>query len=312
MKLRLAYTLNFHSKPSLGLRIPLQFEIQEKAFRIDEFDETELRASAYVEGSVDTDSLSVKVGKEPLDGTEPMRGIEVLERRELSYFLSDMVNIVSFLLDAPIRVSHRIGFDQLIPETEEDRLKLESFGTSQVFQQTYVSLSTRSFSLSTIADDALETLYQRRVGIALYRQALLLQEPIGVFREFWKILESAFGAKGSQLIQLISSYQPATELGFTNQELQELQILRGRSSHAESRSGISEFQFVNQHVSKVLPRLKCLVEQVIVTKRTWGVPSLGTERLAEVSSYIKQDGTLVIINRTAKSSIDDHSRASSI
>jgi hypothetical protein len=201
MRLKLAYTLKFLSKPPLGLNVPLEIEIQERVFRIEQFDENKLQASAFVECSVDADSLYLRVGRKPFDGSEPNRGIEVSERAELSHFFTVMVNIISFLLDVPLRISHRIGYDQLIADSQDDHLRLESLGTSQIYQHTSVSVSVRSVSLSTITEDALETLFQKELGVALYRQALLLQEPIGVYREFWKILESAFGTKGSELIQ---------------------------------------------------------------------------------------------------------------
>lgn len=300
MRLNLAYTLKFLSKPPLGLNVPLKIEIQEKVFRIEEFDENKLQASAFVECSIDADSLYLRVGEKPIDGSEPNREIDVPERGELSHFLTVMVNIISFLIDVPLRISHRIGYDQLIAESEEDHLKLESLGTSQIYQHISMSMSVRSVSLSTLTDDALEKLFQKELGVALYRQALLLQEPIGAYREFWKILESAFGTKDNELIQLLSEYKPAIQLGFTQEELKKLLILRGRASHAESRSGINEHQFVNSQISKVLPRLKCLVEQVIVTKKTWGTPTLEIERIADISGFIKEDGTPVLIKGTSE------------
>ncbi|WP_420645650.1 hypothetical protein [Candidatus Leptofilum sp.] len=272
----------------------MEIQLRERLFRIEEYDEERLRASAHVECNVDTDKLKLRVGELPIDGGEPNQGVEINERGELSHFFTVMVNILSFLIDVPIRFSHRIGNDQLIVETEEDRQKLDLLGTSRIYQRMSVSLSLRSVSLSTMVDDALEKLYQRGLGVALYRQALLLQEPIGVYREFWKVLESAFGAKDRRLIQLLSKYKPASNIGFSEEELRGLLILRGRASHAESKKGVHEFHDTNSQISEALPRLKSLVEQVIVTKKTWGTPTLETDRVAELVGYTNEDGTPIL------------------
>ena len=62
-------------------------------------------------------------------------------------------------------------------------------------------------------------------------------------------------------------------------------ILRGRASHAESKSGIRELRDVITETRNALPRLKNLAEQVILTKKTWGIPTQDIERLARLTSH---------------------------
>ena len=64
-----------------------------------------------------------------------------------------------------------------------------------------------------------------------------LSAPIGRFREFWRVLESAFGQKDAELLDSLAEFRPAIHLGFALEELRQLQILRGRASHAETQLG---------------------------------------------------------------------------
>ena len=93
-------------------------------------------------------------------------------------------------------------------------------------------------------------------------------------------MASGFGVQGYELIRCLSTYQPAQQLGFCEQELKSLLFLRGRASHASSSAGIEEMNSVNREVAENLPRLKCLVEQLLITKKSWGFKTQATDRLA--------------------------------
>jgi hypothetical protein len=295
MRFRIAYTLTFLSKLPAGFQIPLQIEQGDITFEILEMNADDNQASAFVEGPVNRDGLQVRTGPEPLDGGQPRQGIDVPERAAFSHALSVFANVISFLTDIPIRYSRKLGGDRLIAETEEDNRLLNSFGTKQIHVSTRASVSVRSFSLPQVSPSALRLLSAKEVGLALYAQALLMQEPVAVFREFWKILESAFGAQNNQLIRHLVDFEPARQLDFTIDELNRLLVLRGRASHAVSRSGIKELRYVAAETSRALPRLKSLVEQVILTKRKWGIPTLETKRIAEIEQFIDSNGNPVFI-----------------
>ncbi len=295
MKLRATYTLSFLANLPDGFDRHLQIHLEGKVFQMTHWNDTERRATAIVEAAVNREGLSIQTGPTPLDGSEPTKGISVPERLDVGRFLPRIVHILSFLTDVPIRYAHKLGGDSLVPESSDDAQFLESFETWQVHEELTATVSVRSFSLPSVGSETLNALASKELGLALYAQALLLQEPIAAYREFWKVLESAFGEKDDQLICCLADYAPAQRLGFTGDELRQLHTLRGRASHAESRSGVKEHRFVFAETTRRLPRLKCLVEQIILTKKTWGVRTTATERLAPVVAYADSNDRLVLI-----------------
>jgi len=142
-----------------------------------------------------------------------------------------------------------------------------------------VDWQERSFELYEVGDPAIDKLLTRRVGMHLYYEALQLDRPVARFRELWRILESAFGTTNDRLVNRLADFQTSTELEFTKRELKELLILRGRASHSSSRAGLKELREVTLQVLRRLGRLRCLAEQVILTKKHWGKDSLEVERL---------------------------------
>jgi len=211
------------------------------------------------------------------------------------------VHLLSFLIDIPIRYAHCAHLDCLIPEGAADERHLDALGTRRIAHRLRATVGVRTFSMSQISEHVLAVLAAKETGLALYAQALLLQEAIAAFREFWKVLESAFGEQDKELIRCLADFGPAKELGFTLDELEALLTLRGRASHATSRAGIKEHRHVRNETARLLPRLKCLVEQVIVTKRTWGVKALETDRVAPVLAYVGPDNSIVIFKRDVDS-----------
>jgi len=298
MRLHASYSLTLLSKLPTDFQLPLRIEIGGSVFEITELDESREHAFAIVEGSVDPSGLQIRVCPKSLDGSSPSQEIEVPEREVLSHFLSTIISLISFLTDIPIRYAHKLG-DQLIAETEEDNRLLESLGTAEVYESLRVVFSFRtfSFSLPEASASSLELLYSKETGLALYAQALLMQESIAVFRELWKILESAFATKDDELVRCLADYEPAKQLGFTYDELRELLILRGRASHADSRVGPKELHYVSAETSNRAPRLKCLVEQVLLTKKTWGITTLDAERIADLTGFINSKTNPVLISR---------------
>jgi hypothetical protein len=101
----------------------------------------------------------------------------------------------------------------------------------------------------------------KTAGLRLYADAVALPADVAKYCELWRCLESAFGLKEGDLVKALASYEPAQELGFDAEELRELQVLRGRLSHAESRAGLEEILRVGDQASKRVARLKCLVER---------------------------------------------------
>ncbi len=128
----------------------------------------------------------------------------------------------------------------------------------------------------------------------LYSDAVKLPLEVAQFRELWRVLESAFARSDDELVKLLTSYPPAQQLAFDDAELQDLLVLRGRASHAQSKAGVLELIAVERDCGKRLGRLKSLVERVILTKEHWGYPTVGVEELAPLQAYVGPHGEPVI------------------
>lgn len=169
--------------------------------------------------------------------------------------------------DAPLTISVPPERSHFIPETDSDRDRLEGFGSDGLYEPRSARVSTRAFARQFVdQDDALNLLVQlatRRTGLRLYAGAIRAALPVPQIRELWRVVESAFGRKGLTLVDLLVSYPPAIALGFDRQELESLQTLRGRASHAESKRGDAEIIEVERLSFTQLPRLKNLCERVI-------------------------------------------------
>jgi hypothetical protein len=296
MKLCITYTLSFLKKLPDGFGRQLRLHLEGKTFQIIDWEENKNQATAIVECPVKREGLSIHTGREPFDGSAPEKGILVPEQADLSRFLTRVIDILLFLTDVPIRYARKLA-NPLIPETPDDEHFLKSLGTRKVYAVNTVRHTIRSFSLPIVDNHTLESLVSKELGLALYAQALFLSEPIAAFREFWKVLESAFGEYDRQLIGYLADFAPAQDMGFTRDEIKDLYELRGSASHAASKSGIEQHRSDFNETSHRLPRLKCLVEQVILTKKTWGIRTLQTERLAPIAAYIDPDDVVVLIRR---------------
>jgi hypothetical protein len=203
----------------------------------------------------------------------------------------DVTSALTFLTDTPLLVNP-VGRELLV-ENEEDTAALESLGTRLLHSDTNVLLNTRTFS-AKVDGDAVSALLPKTVGLRLYADAVALPTDVARFRELWRCLESAFGLKDARLVTALADFRPAIEIGFDRQELAELQVLRGRISHAESKTGLKELLRAGDEASRRAPRLKCLVERVILTKRDWGQRDGGVEELAPVSSWINREGAMEV------------------
>ncbi len=299
MRFRTAYTLSFLSDPRHAIEFPVRVEIEHKSLAIEATSGDGKTATAFLEGQVDPIGLKVETGPTPLNGSQPARGVVIPEQSDFTHLLARVIHVLSFLTDIPIRYSHGLEEGIFIPEGPEDEVCLQQLGTQRGHVNLSAIASTRTFEPSEVARSALEPLLSKEIGLVVYSQALLVQEPMAQFRELWRVLESAFGAKDRKLTRLLANYEPATNLGFESSELEGILALRGRASHAESKAGMEEYRRVLSETQERLPRLKCLVEQVLLTKKSWGSRTLGVERLASLSGYVETDGTPVLTQRAA-------------
>jgi hypothetical protein len=198
----------------------------------------------------------------------------------------DVLTALSFMTDVPFNMSAS-PFERpiFVPETSEENELLDEFGTRLLHTPLSGRTATRTFS-ARLDPEAIQRLLPKRVGLQLYADAISLAHPVAQYRELWRVLESAFGAEGEELVGLLKRYEPAKQIDFTPHELAQLYVLRGRASHAQSRLGISEISAVASQCSARIPRLKCLVERVIITKKSWGLDTLAYEELFRLTSWV--------------------------
>ncbi len=206
----------------------------------------------------------------------------------------DLTSALSFLCGVPLNVSRVIQDDRFEAQDTSDRELLETLGTDTPYHETSLELGTRTFR-SELRVETINSLMSRRAGLRIYADALQSSFEVATFRDLWRVLESAFGTTDDELVDLLLRFPPATDLGFDSDELRELLILRGRASHAQSRAGVAELVEVESSCHRHLPRLSNLAERVILTKKSWGHPTVGVEEVLPLRAYVDRTGTPVIM-----------------
>jgi hypothetical protein len=212
--------------------------------------------------------------------------------------LNDVIDSLSFLMAQSLSVRAE-GRSRLISESPAEGELLASVGSDEPYSATGARLSIGTASLEVSAGNVEALMDGPRIGVRLYADALRLSLDTSRFRELWKVLESAFNAKGRALTESLAAYEPARQMGFDEVELEHLRNLRGRASHAETSAPDKELRLVENECNKLLPRLLCLAERVILTKKSWGSRSGGVrDRPPPLMSYIDKGGGVVLIKRS--------------
>lgn len=249
---------------------------------------------------VNSTQLYVKNGPESIDGLPGEKGIAAAESNEFSDIVRSIQRILTFSLEISVKFYGKPGFTEFVTESQFDEQILRYFGNLRTYTEVRASFSIRTPASLLFDNSTLEALLEREVGLAILCDALATTRPIGRYREFWRVLESAFALKNKPLVDQLSKFPPVLELGFDKSEIKEMWIIRGRASHAESSSGLQEYATVSSEVENRLERLRFLTIQVLLTKATWGQRSLGVRRLAHIRSCVRKDGIPVIFNQTVR------------
>jgi hypothetical protein len=282
-----------------GMEMPLAVELGENARAVFDrpADDDSLRVT--VDHPVDPSALALerKTGSYEILPSGERRDIAAVRVPGSSGIgLSDVTAALTFLTDVPFTLSP-IRPPELVPETDEDTAVLDEFGTRQIFRETSAQVGIRTFSV-VIDADTIRALIPKAVGLRLYADAMAVNSDVARYRELWRVLESAFRLQEKALVSALASYPPAQQLGFTKTELNELKALRGRVSHAETSRGLDEILRARDLARERGDRLKSLVERVIVTKKTWGAPSLGVHELTPAVSWVAPGGKIVLCPRS--------------
>ena len=308
MILRNTYLVTPHSLAKAIDELPLELELEDGSHlrlseeRGDEEMELclvcEFPIKASLEIEVEHSGWSVELS----DGTDvPLPRLRIPDDSGPSHrHLDDVIDALSFLTDKRLHCRH-VGRGLLVPEDQEDADLIEGVGSDEPFSATGLKASIRTMSFVVDAENVQALVGGPRIGVRLYADALRLTLPTSQFREFWRVLESAFGQKDRALVKSIAEYEPAQEIKFDIEELKDLLTLRGRASHAETSAPDIELDRVEGLCDDKLPRLRSLAERVILTKRTWGAPSGGIHNPAPpVMSYVNKNGAVVLIKNWKK------------
>jgi hypothetical protein len=286
MLLCTVYTVTPHSLASLtDLDLPLNVQLATSVRGTLSAREDEQQLRLRIERRIDVAALELvaETGwrRRLPDGLEvPVAALRLRDDEAPEHILAmDLVSAIAFLTDVALSLSRAIQDDRFVPESEADRAALEKFGTDKVYHQTVVMVTSRTFGGARVTPERIQALLPRRVGLRLYADAIKLGLDVAQFRELWRVLESAFDRQGEELVAIIAQYPPAQAMGFTNDELHGLLVLRGRASHAASKGGLDELVAVMHQCGVNLTRLKSLVERVISTKASWGYPTLRVNEL---------------------------------
>lgn len=204
---------------------------------------------------------------------------------------------IGFALGVPLETMRAFGTDwsnHFIPEDEGDRRLLTRLGTRRVRLSLVSKGEVEIFRKRNIDQDFIQALASRRIPIT-YEAVMGSGGPAVRFRALWRVLEYAFQAHGRDLVELLAHFPPTRELGFDEEELDALRTLRGRLSHAASRSGSTELRRADAEAIGSLGRLWSLVDWIVLTKKEPG-RSLDVEVLEPLVAYVRRDGAMETVD----------------
>src|SRR5260370_16006200 len=192
--------------PSLVLPLTISLDDDTKASLVEQ----ESGIQLLIDRKIDHTKLELATDsgyyKELPDGThEPVPTLRIVNDEAPEHILSqDFISALTFLTDTPITLSRPLQGDRFVPETNENRELLELLGTDRPYNRISVQFSTRAFSPNWLTDRTIADLMSRRVGLRLYANAMNANLSVAKFREFWLVLEAAFGKRDDELVALLA------------------------------------------------------------------------------------------------------------
>jgi hypothetical protein len=278
--------------------LPLTVDVDKSRVEVTEDDEAEQRLNVLVDVPVDPSGLRLELNsgmRASEDSDDQLPAIDVPESAVSGVVARQVADAIAFITRCPMTMFGSGEAPELVPDDDADAEALGRLGTRLVYRP----LSGRAgvvMQLPLVAVNV-AAIYERASGIRLYADALRMGTSAGKLREFWRVLEAAFGAKDDELVDLLSRCEAATDMEFTHDELRELLVLRGRASHASSRSRIEEIATVERAATEVVGRLQGLAESIIVRKAEWGIRTVSVDPAAPRFPYARRDGTVVVFQK---------------
>jgi hypothetical protein len=296
MRLRATYGVDLEGHFPTD-QLPLSLALDGPRAEIVEDADSERRLNLVVEVPVDPAGLRLERTTGIQQDGQELPAVVVAELGETGIIARRIVDALSFITRCPTALFGKSGDEpfQLVPDDDGDAEMLEQFGTRLVYAPPQATSSV--WLPLRLAAQNVEKLYrERESGIRLYADALKMGTSAGRLREFWRVLEAAFGVKDDDLIDLVSRCEVATDMELTRDDLRGLHTLRGRASHASTRAGMTmrELAAVEREAGEAVGRLQGLVEALIVRKADWGVRTVAVDANAPLYPYTRRDGTIVL------------------
>ena len=232
MKFRRSYSLRFEQQIPESLQLPLEFDYDGFKFTVLQESEQPDYLIGVLETNVETSQIYLSEKRQTISGDEIPQGLVIPLPLGAVHQPRGFVDVISFIGDWKIGLAS-INRDEIIPENDDDEQILTSFGTREIHAEFGVISAVRTFAPGSITRNDVNVLIGRQSGLRLYAQALGQSDDVGKFRDYWLVLEAGFGLQNQELVKRISMYQPATEIGFSEEELDALYVLRGRAKAME-------------------------------------------------------------------------------
>jgi hypothetical protein len=211
--------------------------------------------------------------------------------------VDDVADAISFLLDRAVNVRPKGRSGKFVAESDSDAALVASVDSPEPYSPTSAQAWTRTFHPEVISENIEAVLKGGEVGVRLFADARRLSLPTSRFRELWKVLESAFGTSAEQLVNQLANFEPVQKMRFDKTELGELRSLRDRASHAQIAVREGHLEKIERECREKSPRLSCLVERLIVTKKTWGSSDLAVEERAPLDAFTDKHHRAVYIQQ---------------
>lgn len=299
MRLECSFVLK--AKTALKFKFPIEFEFLDSTtvtITDSESDAPEYPVLAVCLVRVEDIELVEEVVEDSFHGQHSSNtGLKVKERDCIHNATTFVQRFLGFIAQRPLGLTLGFSKYRLVTESTDDEAVLDRLGSSELFEKVHLAnLGVTSSPVIDVSDEDFALLLNREIAFALYSDALRLESSVAAFREFWRILESAFGLTESELVKTLSTFAPMDEIDVSEEELQELRVLRGRASHAQSRNKLDEYRVVTNLVGSRLSRLRSIVEKVILTKKHWGVRDGEVHRLGRQTAYMGRGNVPTFVN----------------
>ncbi len=195
------------------------------------------------------------------------------ERRELEVEIESIANVIAVTEKTKRNISSPAPFIALIPDDAPSREFLEK--AEGFLRESCGQLLHRVPDRIDVLDK-LDKLYDRLDGVSLLAESLSHDHATGKFHEYIRVFERAFRLPAKRLIEPLSEYLRASDLGYTRAEIEKwLDEIRDPATHADAKDS-----FVTEaHVRLVVWRMEQAAYDVVFNKEEWRAPSITRREL---------------------------------